>query len=128
MHYDEVVKNILDSNPQTDWVRQATNDGQLVYFLKASVQLRIEKKLDVGNAASNGGSERNWTDEFSETNAQNDTYQVYFGSSLLNEAMFVSSNGRMAPLPLSEHQKDKETKDSINKKIAEIVNDSNYVN
>lgn len=120
MHYDEVVKNILDSNPQTDWVRQATNDGQLVYFLKASVQLRIEKKLDVGNAASNGGSERNWTDEFSETNAQNDTYQVYFGSSLLNEAMFVSSNGRMAPFPYLSIKKIRKLKTVSTKRLLKL--------
>ncbi len=98
MTYDEVM-DMVRSNEAGQWIY---NDSKRSHLLRSDVKLRIIKR----NSADEPMREfrEQWANSHPDPSAYRVHYDIYYGSSFIDEFMLVSVDGDRAELPLPEHQ------------------------
>lgn len=94
MNYDE-LKEKIKSSTKNDWL---FSDERGSYTFKEDLNLRIQRKeIDFDSDKFSG---EDWATKHPDSSAYRETYEVYYGSSFVDEKLLVSVDGHRASLPL----------------------------
>ncbi len=94
MTYDE-CKKILSESSRQDWL---FNDERGIYTFKNNLNLWIKRKdIDFDSDKFVGEA---WATKHPDPTAYRETYEIYYGSSFVEEKLLVSVDGHRASLPL----------------------------
>ncbi|MFN3168822.1 MAG: hypothetical protein ACE37H_17350 [Phycisphaeraceae bacterium] len=98
MTYDEVI-DLVRNNEADQWVY---NDAKGSHLLRSDVNLRIIKR-DTDDEPMRHFHEE-WANKHPDPNAHRVYYDIYYGSSFIDDFMLVSVDGFRAELPVPDPQ------------------------
>jgi len=117
MDYNELKQTILDSN-MNDWL---FNDERGIYTYKNNLDIWIKRKdIDFDRDKFAG---EDWATRHPDPNAYREIYEIYYGTSFIEEKMLVSVDGFRASLPLPKIRTNKVKKEDY--QFARIVDQLN---
>ncbi len=96
MTYKE-LKEALENTSRYDWV---FNDERGNYTFKSDLNLRIIRQAIDFDLDKFSGED--WATKHPDPAAYRETYEIYYGSSFVEERLLVSVDGHRASLPLPE--------------------------
>ncbi len=94
MTYEE-LKKIVKESSKHDWL---FSDERGIYTYKHDLNIWIKRK-DI-NFDSDKFSGEEWATKHPDPTAYRETYEVYYGSSFIEDKLLVSVDGHRASLPL----------------------------
>ena len=96
MKYPELLRIIRESDKE-DWL---FNDERGIYTYKGDLNIRIERRdSDLQGDKFTG---EDWATNHPDPNAYRVIYELYYGSSFVEEKLLVSVDGHRATLPLPD--------------------------
>lgn len=94
MTYDELTR-LMNESTKDDWL---FNDERGIYTFKYDLNLRIHRNDIDFDADKFSGEE--WATKHPDPTAYRETYEIYYGSSFIEDKLLVSVDGHRASLPL----------------------------
>lgn len=96
MEYPELLRIIRESDKE-DWL---FNDERGIHTYKGDLNIRIERRDS--DLQSDKFTGEDWATNHPDPNAYRVIYELYYGSSFIEEKLLVSVDGHRATLPLPD--------------------------